>query len=84
MIRLLFKGFLSLALLLLAAEQSPQLPKPTFSSSVTLVEVDVVAIDKSSGNPVDGLRAEDFGNHRRRSSSRDCDFLRRPRAVRGA
>ena len=60
MIRLLFKGFLSLALLLLAAEQSPQLPKPTFSSSVTLVEVDVVAIDKSSGNPVDGLRAEDF------------------------
>ena len=60
MIRLLFKSFLTLALLLLAAEQSPQLPQPKFSSSVTLVEVDVVAIDKSSGNPVHGLRAEDF------------------------
>jgi VWFA-related protein len=59
-ISILFRSLLSLALLLLAAEQSPQRPKPAFSSSVTLVEVDVVAIDKSSGDPVRGLRAEDF------------------------
>ena len=43
--------------LLLGAQQTP--PKPTFKSSATLVEVDVVVSD-GSGRPVRGLRKEDF------------------------
>lgn len=46
------------ALALLAMRQ-PQPPTPAFKSTVTLVEVDVVATDKS-GQPVRNLRAEDF------------------------
>ena len=49
---------LSAALLLLAAQQAPP-PKPGFKTSVTLVEVDVVATD-TSGRPVRGLLREDF------------------------
>jgi VWFA-related protein len=45
--------------LLLLATQQPQPPRPAFKASVTLVEVDVVVIDKS-GQPVRNLRAEDF------------------------
>jgi VWFA-related protein len=45
--------------LLLLATQQPQQPRPAFKASVTLVEVDVVVIDKS-GQPVRNLRAEDF------------------------
>jgi VWFA-related protein len=52
------KTLLPAVLLLLAAQQAPP-PKPGFKSSVTLVEVDVVATDKSA-LPVRGLRKEDF------------------------
>jgi VWFA-related protein len=44
-------------LLLTLAQQAP--PQPTFKSTVNLVEVDVVVIDKS-GRPVRGLAKEDF------------------------
>ena len=49
------------ALLILAAAQQPSQPqpKPGFTSSVTVVEVDVVVTDKS-GRLVRGLRQEDF------------------------
>jgi VWFA-related protein len=47
------------ALLLLSGAQQAQPPQPTFKSTVTAVEVDVVATDKS-GRPVRGLRREDF------------------------
>ncbi len=42
----------------LAGQQSPQQP-PTFRSSVTLVTVDVVVLDRD-GKPVSGLKADDF------------------------
>ena len=49
------------ALLILAAAQQPSQPqpKPGFTSSVTVVEVDVVVTDKS-GRLVRGLRQQDF------------------------
>jgi VWFA-related protein len=50
---LLFPAFV------LIAAQQPQAPKPSFSSNVVLVEVDVVVTDKS-GRLVRDLRAEDF------------------------
>ena len=51
------KAHLITMCLLLGAQQMP--PKPTFQSSATLVEVDVVVSD-GSGRPVRGLRKEDF------------------------
>jgi VWFA-related protein len=51
------KTFLPAAVLLIAAQT--QLPVPGFKAQVTVVEVDVVVIDKS-GRPVQGLRQEDF------------------------
>ena len=50
--------FLPALLLLLATQQAPT-SQPAFKSSVTVVEVDVVATDKS-GRPVRGLGKEDF------------------------
>ncbi len=52
------KTFLAAVLLLLASQQAPP-PKPAFKSGVTIVEVDVVATDRS-GRPVRGLRKDDF------------------------
>jgi VWFA-related protein len=54
----LINTLLASALVLLAAQQAPP-PKPGFKSGITLVEVDVVATDKS-GRPVRGLSSTDF------------------------
>ncbi|MEO7134338.1 MAG: VWA domain-containing protein, partial [Vicinamibacterales bacterium] len=51
------KTHLAAVCLLLALQQVP--PKPTFKSSATLVEVDVVVSDRS-GRPVRGLSRDDF------------------------
>ena len=52
------KTFLPALLLLVAAQQAPP-PTPGFKANVTVVEVDVVVIDKS-GRPARGLRRDDF------------------------
>ena len=39
--------------------QHPDIPTPTFRSTTRLVQVDVVVTDKA-GNPVTGLKQEDF------------------------
>jgi VWFA-related protein len=50
-----FAGVLAAA----ASQQPPQLPRPSFSSSVDIVSVDVNAIDRN-GRPVRDLAAGDF------------------------
>jgi len=52
------KTILAAAVLVCLAQQQPQ-PQPRFKSGVNVVEVDVVATDKS-GRPVRGLRQADF------------------------
>jgi len=51
------KAHLAVVYLLLGLQQVP--PRPTFKSSATLVEVDVVVSDRS-GRPVRGLSRDDF------------------------
>jgi VWFA-related protein len=54
----MLKAVLGALLLALAPEQVPR-SAPTVKSNVTIVEVDVVVVDKA-GQPVRGLRKEDF------------------------